>query len=76
MACKLLKWITTSKRKQTYVHRIIFFRNVDEPVISGAPNLDDMLGNLQEDMDKQGVKTKQKGVCAACRYCPVHSSGT
>ena len=53
MACKLLKWITTSKRKQTYVHRIIF-RNVDEPVISGAPNLDDMLGNLQEDMDKQG----------------------
>lgn len=41
-------------------------RNVDEPVISGAPNLDDMLGNLQEDMDKQGVKTKQKGVCAAC----------
>ena len=22
-------------------------RNVDEPVIGGAPNLDDMLGNLQ-----------------------------
>lgn len=41
-------------------------RNVDEPVIGGAPNLDDMLGNLQEDMNKQGVKTKQKGVCAAC----------
>merc|ERR1719495_1414554 len=41
-------------------------RNVDEPVIGGAPNLDDMLGNLQEDMDKQGVKTTQKGVCAAC----------
>jgi len=41
-------------------------RNVDEPVIAGAPNLDDMLGNLQEDMDKQGIKTKQKGVCAAC----------
>jgi len=41
-------------------------RNVDEPVISGAPNLDDMLGNLQEDMDKQGIKTKQKGVCVAC----------
>jgi paxillin len=41
-------------------------RSVDEPVIGGAPNLDDMLGNLQEDMNKQGVKTKQKGVCAAC----------
>jgi len=41
-------------------------RNVDEPVIGGAPNLDDMLGNLQEDMDKQGVKTKQKGICFAC----------
>jgi hypothetical protein len=41
-------------------------RNVDEPVIGGAPNLDAMLGNLQEDMTKQGVKTKQKGVCAAC----------
>merc|ERR1719187_3095842 len=41
-------------------------RNVDEPVIGGAPNLDDMLGNLQEDMNKQGIKTKQKGVCAAC----------
>eukprot|EP00092_Neocalanus_flemingeri_P054102 GFUD01063703.1.p1 GENE.GFUD01063703.1~~GFUD01063703.1.p1 ORF type:complete len:440 (+),score=90.89 GFUD01063703.1:219-1538(+) len=41
-------------------------RNVDEPVIGGAPNLDDMLGNLQEDMNKQGIKTKQKGVCEAC----------
>jgi len=41
-------------------------RNVDEPVIGGAPNLDMMLGDLQEDMDKQGIKTKQKGVCAAC----------
>ncbi|XP_023340460.1 paxillin [Eurytemora carolleeae] len=40
-------------------------RNVDEPVIS--PNLDTMLGNLQEDMDKQGVKTTQKGVCGACK---------
>ena len=28
-------------------------RNVDEPVIGGAPNLDMMLGDLQEDMDKQ-----------------------
>ena len=28
-------------------------RNVDEPVISGPPTLDDMLGNLQEDMNKQ-----------------------
>ena len=45
-------------------------------MISGAPNLDAMLGNLQEDMDKQGVKTKQKGVCAACRYCPVQHTVT
>jgi hypothetical protein len=35
----------------------------EEPVIT---NLDDMLGNLQEDMVKQGVKTTQKGVCYAC----------
>jgi paxillin len=41
-------------------------RNVDEPVISGPPTLDDMLGNLQEDMNKQGIKTTQKGVCGAC----------
>jgi len=40
-------------------------RQVDEPVI--PPNLDTMLGNLQEDMDKQGVKTTQKGVCGACK---------
>ena len=25
-----------------------------------------MLGDLQEDMNKQGIKTKQKGVCGAC----------
>ena len=30
------------------------------------PSLDAMLGDLQEDMTKQGVKTQQKGVCAAC----------
>lgn len=41
-------------------------RNVDEPVIGGAPNLDMMLGDLQENMNKQGVKIKQKGVCGAC----------
>ena len=29
-------------------------------------NLDDMLGNLAENMEKQGVKTTQKGVCYAC----------
>jgi len=40
-------------------------RQVDEPVI--PPNLDTMLGNLKEDMDKQGIKTTQKGVCAACK---------
>jgi len=40
-------------------------RQVDEPVI--PPNLDTMLGNLQEDMDKQGVKTTQKGICGACK---------
>ena len=35
-------------------------------VIGGAPSLDMMLGDLQEDMNKQGVKTKQKGVCWVC----------
>jgi hypothetical protein len=28
--------------------------------------LDDMLGNLQEEMDKQGIKTTLKGICFAC----------
>ena len=36
---------------------------VEEPVTT---NLDDMLGNLQENMEKQGVKTTTKGFCAAC----------
>jgi hypothetical protein len=36
----------------------------DQPV---STNLDVMLGNLREDMDKQGVKTTQKGVCFACQ---------
>ena len=35
-------------------------------VIGGAPSLDMMLGDLQEDMNKQGIKTKQKGVCWVC----------
>ena len=35
-------------------------------VIGGAPNLDMMLGDLQENMNKQGVRIKQKGVCGAC----------
>ena len=35
-------------------------------VIGGAPNLDMMLGDLQENMNKQGVKIQQKGVCGAC----------
>ena len=35
-------------------------------VIGGAPSLDMMLGDLQEDMNKQGIKTKLKGVCGAC----------
>jgi hypothetical protein len=35
----------------------------EEPV---PTTLDAMLGNLQEDMDKQGVRMTQKGVCAAC----------
>jgi len=35
----------------------------EEPV---STNLDDMLGNLQENMEKQGVKTTQKGLCFAC----------
>lgn len=29
-------------------------------------NLDSMLGDLQSDMNRQGVNTKKKGVCAAC----------
>ncbi|XP_043211506.1 leupaxin-like isoform X2 [Amphibalanus amphitrite] len=28
--------------------------------------LDSMLGNLQEDMNKQGITTTQKGMCGAC----------
>ena len=36
----------------------------EEPVCT---NLDVMLGNLKEDMDKQGIKTSQKGVCFACQ---------
>ena len=36
----------------------------DEPV---STNLDMMLGNLREDMDKQGVRTTQKGICFACQ---------
>ena len=36
---------------------------VEEPINS---NLDDMLGNLQENMEKQGIKQTQKGICAAC----------
>ena len=35
-------------------------------VESEETTLDDMLGDLREDMSKQGVKTTQKGVCAAC----------
>ena len=40
--------------------------NFSGQVIGGMPSLDAMLGDLQEDMTKQGVKTQQKGVCAAC----------
>ena len=29
-------------------------------------SLDEMLGDLREDMSKQGVKTTQKGICAGC----------
>lgn len=32
----------------------------------GRQNLDVMLGDLQSDMNRQGVNTKKKGVCAAC----------
>lgn len=36
--------------------------------VSGGQNanLDTMLGDLQSDMNRQGVNTKKKGVCAAC----------
>ena len=30
-------------------------------------NLDNMLVDLQENMDKQGIRTTQKGVCNACQ---------
>ena len=30
-------------------------------------NLDNMLVDLQENMDKQGIRTTQKGVCSACQ---------
>ena len=33
---------------------------------NNVTQLDDMLGNLEETMVKQGVKTVPKGVCAAC----------
>lgn len=38
-------------------------KKIDEPV---STNLDDMLGNLAENMEKQGIKTTQKGICGAC----------
>ncbi|XP_037090094.1 paxillin-like isoform X3 [Pollicipes pollicipes] len=31
-----------------------------------SKQLDSMLGNLQEDMNKQGITTTQKGMCGAC----------
>ena len=34
-------------------------------------NLDTMLGDLQSDMNRQGVNTKKKGVCAACNKAIV-----
>ncbi len=34
---------------------------------SSGGSLDEMLGDLQQDLDRQGVKTTQKGVCAECR---------
>ena len=37
------------------------------PQPSGSGDLDHMLGDLREEMDKQGVRTTQKGVCSACQ---------
>ena len=37
-------------------------RNVDEPVIGGAPNLDDMLGNLQVSLFAGGLKPSRRSV--------------
>lgn len=34
--------------------------------VAAGGNLDEMLGNLKEDMDKQGVQVARKGVCHAC----------
>ncbi|XP_046551095.1 leupaxin-like isoform X1 [Haliotis rubra] len=36
------------------------------PSIPSPNQLETMLGDLQSDMNKQGVSTKTKGVCAAC----------
>ncbi|KAK7494065.1 hypothetical protein BaRGS_00014723 [Batillaria attramentaria] len=35
-------------------------------VVVQNSSLDSMLGDLQSDMNRQGVNTKKKGVCAAC----------
>ena len=44
--------------------------NTTELGVSGSRKddntLDNMLGNLQQDMDKQGVKISAKGLCSAC----------
>ncbi|KAK7087682.1 hypothetical protein V1264_021699 [Littorina saxatilis] len=41
--------------------------NPMSPLQAGpGQNLDSMLGDLQSDMNRQGVNTKKKGVCAAC----------
>lgn len=41
--------------------------NPTSPMQGGQnANLDTMLGDLQSDMNRQGVNTKKKGVCAAC----------
>ncbi|XP_076369223.1 leupaxin-like isoform X3 [Tachypleus tridentatus] len=39
----------------------------EESKVIRSDELDSMLGNLQTDMSKQGVKTTAKGQCAACK---------
>ena len=58
----------------TSLQRTVVEETHEPPVAADPPyakpvksrQLDSMLGNLQEDMNKQGVTTTQKGMCGAC----------
>lgn len=40
-------------------------------VSSKTDIIDDLLGGLSSDLEKIGVQTKAKGICASCRKCIV-----